>query len=195
MNIIVDDVDPTIIYNGTWDLLGNPGKPFNGTLHRGNAANQSLSYTFKGIGVSIYGNLEEPAIKGLPDVQFQVDDGPAQLINSSLTPFTSRWDQTISHRLVFRSNNLTDGLHTININIMGSRAPFYFDFLTIETGADTKTGNIILDDQHASIRYTPRWNRSSTMEEYLGGSSRVQKNGSYATLEFSGEYIELSSSK
>ena len=52
--IIIDDVDPSIHYNGLWfanqgnqNSVGDFGPPYNGTLH-GTTSNASLSFEFSG---------------------------------------------------------------------------------------------------------------------------------------------------
>lgn len=192
--LIVDDTDSRISYNGNWQLLGalsETSHEYNGTIHRGDTNGQSISYSFSGTGISVYGSLDAPAIKGLPGVTFQVDNITPQLINStgSLT-----WDigSLTTHVQLYQSPNLVSGSHTLTITVTNTTVNgpfFYLDFFTIATGRDSVAGHVILDDRDESIKYVPIWGQPGIPAEYLASTSQSGGNQSTATLTFNGECI------
>lgn len=82
--LIVDDRDPDISYIGSWGLLGaiSGSVEYRDTLHQGNTNDQSLSYTFRGTGITVYGTLDSAATKGVPGVQFRVDGSVPKAMNA-----------------------------------------------------------------------------------------------------------------
>jgi hypothetical protein len=153
---------------------------------------QSLTYTFTGIGIEVYGSLDTPATKGIPGVQFQIDRNPVETLNSTATPLTYHLDQITTHQILFQANNLNAGQHTITISITDTtdNGPFfYFDFFTVQTGMDSVAGHVILDDKDSGISYVPQWTNPGVPDEYLGGTSQSAGTGSLATVDFNGTFI------
>lgn len=56
----VDDNDPKIVYSSRWGTWNQDARNFGNTLHWVDAPNQSIEYTFTGIGLTVYGNLNRP---------------------------------------------------------------------------------------------------------------------------------------
>jgi hypothetical protein len=192
--LIVDDTDPSITYTGNWPALGtitDTSHEFNGTIHRGDTTGQSMTYTFTGTMITVYGSLDTPASKGLPQVEFKVNSIDAVQINSTGT-IKYRTNALTTHQVLFTSPNLVQGTHTITISMTGTAAAngpyFYFDFFTVKTGVDSVAGHVLLDDRDESIDYVPQWKNNGIADEYLGTTSQTPASGSTATVQFNGEY-------
>jgi hypothetical protein len=194
--VIVDDTDPSISYTGNWQLLGaisDTDHEFNNTIHRGDANDQSLSYSFYGTSITVYGPLDSPASKGLAGVTFQVDNTSPSNINSTGT-LTGNLGSLTSHVVLYTSPNLVDNADgsphklTISVTSASSNGPyFYFDFFTVATAKDSVAENVILDDRDDSISYVPTWNKPGTSLELLSTTSQSPGTGSTATFSFTGE--------
>lgn len=192
--LIVDDTDTSISYSGDWKILGPLYKysnEYNGTVHRGDTNGQSLSYTFTGTSIMVYGTLDMPATKGLAGVTFQIDSLSPQMINATGT-LTNNINKTVSHTAIYKSPNLVDGTHTLNINVTEASMDgpyFFFDFFTIETGQDSMAGHIIVDNLGGGVQYIPTFVRDGTPNDYSGTNNRSPANGSSATFSFIGGYL------
>jgi hypothetical protein len=195
--VIVDDTDPSISYTGNWQLLGaisDTDHEFNNTIHRGDANDQSLSYSFYGTSITVYGPLDSPASKGLAGVTFQVDNISPSNINSTGT-LTGSLGSLTSHVALYTSPNLVNNADgsphklTISVTSASSNGPyFYFDFFTVATAKDSEAGNVILDDRDDSISYALTWTQEGGYTEFLKTTTRSPGIGSTATVSFTGEH-------
>lgn len=204
--LIVDDTDPSISYNGPWRLfsdLSDVSREYNSTIHRADAAGQSLSYTFEGTSISVFGSLDNPDENGSPEVRFTIDNLPSAPWNATGS-LNTKTDRLMSHQALFRSFNLLPGTHTLTIDILnsGPEGPFfYFDYFTISTGDSTSylgqriesnadaRQYFIVDDRDLSINYIPRWNTDGIPAEYFGTTSVPSTEGAVAIFAFDGEYL------
>jgi hypothetical protein len=190
--LIIDDTDPNISYTGNWKPLGpisDTSHEFNGTVRRGDAKDQSLSYKFNGTRITVYGSLDKPK-NNLVGVEFQVDNNNPEKINSTGT-LTWQIDQLHTHLALYQSSLLSDGEHTINIKVTNATADgpyFYFDFFTVDSNKNKVTGNVIVDDRDNSITYVPQWDSNGVPIEYMGTTTQSPKNGSTASFQFTGAY-------
>lgn len=110
-NIIVDtfkDTDPSFVYSpsdGTWTT--NPshlGTFLGGTGHATNSSSASFTYTFKGIGVSLYGPT------GPNGSSYAV-----QLDGRSLATLSSTKSSYRPQTLLYHANNLEPGVHNLQL--------------------------------------------------------------------------------
>lgn len=193
--VIIDDANATISYSGNWTPLGpltDTSHEYNDTIHRGDTNGQSLSYTFSGTGISVYGSLDQPARKGLPGVEFKIDDMDPRQINST-PPLTYELDKLRTRIPLWKSPNLSDQSHNITITVTNAteNGPyFYFDFFAIETNRDSVAGRVLFDDRDDAMQYVPEWKNNGIPSEYMGTTSECPGKGSTATFTFNGKYLE-----
>lgn len=192
--LIVDDADPSISFSGDWQPLGTVSSTtyeYNGTVSVGWANGQSLSYTFDGTDIAVYGSVDMPATKGLPGVEFKIDSLPPEKF-SDIHPITSNTFNATgftTHQALYRSPHLLAGTHTINISItdITSGGPyFWLDFLIITTDQESVAGHVIVDDRDPAIQYHEGWKLSGNPAEYLQTIHWPNNTDSYATMEFNG---------
>lgn len=199
--LIIDDADPSISYSGDWKAIGpitDRSPEYSGTLRRGDTNGQSISFSFTGTSVSVYGSLDSPspAKKGLPGVEFKVDTLPAQPINSTGT-IKNNLDILTSHQVIYKSPNLIEGLHNITVTVTNSTADgpyFYFDFFTVNTERNSVSGQVLVDSRTDGIQYVPQWTRLGGANEFMSTTSQSEGTGSTATLNFNGMCISKISS-
>lgn len=195
-SLIVDDADPNISYSGDWKAIGpitDRSHEYNGTLHRGDANGQTMSYSFTGTTITVYGSLDSPSRtrKGLPGVEFQVDTLPSQQINATGS-IKHNLNSLTTHQPVYQSPNLIEGTHTITITVTNSTANgpyFYFDFFTVKTEKKSVSGQVLVDSRDESIQYVPQWARAGVPEEYMQTTNVSPGTGSFSTLNFNGTWI------
>jgi len=86
---------------------------------------------------------------------------------------------------------LTQGTHTLSVvsgTPANAAARLYIDFLTIDNGSDSASGNIIVDDRDSAIQYTGDWRDAGVPWEYdlttkgapeqvAGGTAAFRFNG------------------
>ncbi|KDR67258.1 hypothetical protein GALMADRAFT_258429 [Galerina marginata CBS 339.88] len=156
--IMVDDTDSGIQYTGPWfslnpgaeDNLGDAGAPFLSTLHGVNSSG-SLSYTFNGSQVQIYGS-------GRPETQANdtswycgIDGVPV-----------GRWTQSTTYpgnNILLCNTNLFDGEHTITLYVGASDTSILFDRINYAPSANVPLDNtyIQVDASDPAISYSSGW--------------------------------------
>jgi hypothetical protein len=194
--LIIDDRDPNISYYGEWKIEEaiSGSMEYNNTLHQSNANGQSLSYTFRGTNITVYGTLDTVTKNWLPGVEFRVDGSMPKPINETGS-LTWSLDGTVSHQPLWTSPMLSLDTHTITINITdtSSNGPyFYFDFFTVDTGADSASGYVIVDNWDDSIDYSsgPQgWRPAGVQTEYLNTTAWPLDAGSSAIISFTGTFL------
>ncbi|KAG5652722.1 hypothetical protein H0H81_003973 [Sphagnurus paluster] len=128
--LIVDDGDPEIIYEGTWTQntelfrsIQHPqqGRPYGNATHQSGTKGSKASFSFSGSQVSVYSVFDWSTL-GSVTVTYTVDNNP-QTITHAVTSQTKDYLQGVLQRentLLFASNNLTAGNHTLTIEIVGN---------------------------------------------------------------------------
>ena len=102
----LDDTDPSFSYGNGWSYSSNRGLGDLGDdLHYATADGTSLTYTFLGTGIKVFGEFNSDQ----GNVGFTVDGGPQQTVDTSTTGSRQ------SDALVFERLGLTPGQHTITI--------------------------------------------------------------------------------
>ncbi|KDR76673.1 hypothetical protein GALMADRAFT_1328582 [Galerina marginata CBS 339.88] len=126
--LLVDDTDSGIQYTGPWfsvaqggeDSFGSYGAPFLGTLMGVNSS-ASLSYTFSGSQVSLYGSSQDSATLTKAKWQCFIDG-----IN------VGRFEQEFypgNNRVFCNVTTLQDGKHTISLNVTSTTTSVFFDHI------------------------------------------------------------------
>ncbi|KAG8858140.1 hypothetical protein FRB91_010290 [Serendipita sp. 411] len=198
---IIDDADPTagIVYNGKWQSLAMVSpqtEEYGSSVHKSGGPGDTIEYTFEGVGISVYGTVDTPGSKGLPDASFVVDNStPSPFNNTGDAPL--RPNKVTSHMLYYQSELLSQGKHTIKITNNGV-APFYFDFFVVDSGRDDFTPmsgwpNLIVDDRDLGIQYAGTWKADGVKAEYLKTThqSPPKSTGGNASFSFMGSMITV----
>ncbi|KAG8780620.1 hypothetical protein FRC20_009419, partial [Serendipita sp. 405] len=211
---IVDDTDPNIVYGTGWTRLpraySDLTNEFNSTLHYVSTNGATMTYTFRGTGITVYGTLSKPETYGTPGSTYSIDGGTPYRFNSTGDVVnTGDPGVTFSHIPFYRSPTLNYGDHTIVVrvdNVDDSVARrYFFDFFTVQgvqdddnaqgSGAANGPGFTIVDDRDSRVSLSATgWvtGGSGTSTDYEGTTSTTPKgrNG-VATFTFAGTDIAV----
>ncbi|PPQ74588.1 hypothetical protein CVT24_004186 [Panaeolus cyanescens] len=190
-SIVIDDSDPSIVYSGTWvvnqgkdfDSVGTNGRVFGASVHAASAA-ASLAYTFEGtagqiMGTSMINNqsntLNPTWTCSIDGTQIQTE--PITLDRNNNWPFC-RW------------SGLSEGSHTVTLNISSNGIPFYFDWLSfVPSSARIRpmgtSETILIPSSDPAITFDSSW---TNLPDPLIGKATSQSGGS-VTVSFSGTSI------
>ncbi|PPQ92273.1 hypothetical protein CVT25_008581 [Psilocybe cyanescens] len=137
--IIIDDDNFAIKYTGGWrrslnniGSLVTPGSPFRNSTHQTWSAGDSLSFSFTGTSVAVYGIFSWENLGSLSATYTL--DGISQLKSYSVTvgspQFASQVGQ-VPNFLFYASGSISSGEHTLIINITQSmNQSFILDYFT-----------------------------------------------------------------
>ncbi|ESK94700.1 hypothetical protein Moror_14259 [Moniliophthora roreri MCA 2997] len=127
--IIMDDLDPSIRYfpEHLWDIEGSSNE-FNFSTHSAFTANVSLTLTFHGIAIGVYGTIDPTSPGSVPITRYSVDDGPATIF----TP--PRLDALAYQQPFYQSPVLEDREHTLRVSLVSHGIPFWLDYFNITPG-------------------------------------------------------------
>ncbi|PVF96526.1 hypothetical protein CPB86DRAFT_827141 [Serendipita vermifera] len=173
--LIVDDVDPTMIYSGTWTngtTVSTSTNEYNSTHHRSGTIGDSVLFKFQGIGIEVYATLDRPATFGVPSPLFTIDNRRPVRFNETGDVLPEVPTDTTSHYVVGRFDGLSQGEHILNItvdNVSSSGPFFFFDFMVVTTNDLEAPGYVIIDDREAPISYytyTEDWGQSGAGNEF-----------------------------
>ncbi|KIM26749.1 hypothetical protein M408DRAFT_25035 [Serendipita vermifera MAFF 305830] len=182
--IIIDDSNPATVYHGNWTTMtdvatiqtrGRNSNEYNSTVHRSTTAGDTLTFTFEGISLALWGTLDRPAVVGSPNVSFCIDGGAPVAFNHSGLVTSDLSTDYMPHMLLYKSLTLSKGSHMLNVSVPAIvQAPFYFDFLTIDAGEDIMAGDVIVDD--TEFRYTGTWFEAGAQYEHLHTTHGIYQN-------------------
>jgi hypothetical protein len=146
-----------------------------------------------GTSISLYGTLDTPSTNGLPSVTFTIDNQTPIALNATGSIKDFRLDVPISHVPLFQSPLLPKGQHTLFVKTTTPTNPaarLYVDFLTVSTGSNSASGDIIVDDRDISVAFTGNWITAGAPNEYNGTTRQCPdtSDGGTATFSFNGAY-------
>jgi len=153
-----------------------------------------LAFVLVGTNISLYGTLSKPSSRGPPSATFTIDNSAPEAFNATGSITVPNYDINTSHILFYQSPVLAQGQHTLTVrtgtSASGPTAPLYVDFLTIATGLDNVSGDVIVDDEDPSITYTGTWKIYDSRVLYMGTSrqSPTTAAGGTATFRFNGMF-------
>ncbi|KAL1748417.1 hypothetical protein HDZ31DRAFT_60401 [Schizophyllum fasciatum] len=134
-SIVTDDADAALSYTGQWSteppfdlVLGHSSAPYAGTTHWSNSVGDTLSFSFTGDSVAVYGTLPPPAEQNVT-VAYAVDQ---EAPTAHALPPAPVPNQASPKALLFRASGLAAGAHTLSLNVTAvadARAPLGVDFV------------------------------------------------------------------
>ncbi|MCL2418245.1 MAG: Ig-like domain-containing protein [Conexibacteraceae bacterium] len=112
----LNDTDPSFLYGPSWAYYSNRGYgDFGDDVHATTVNGDPMTFTFIGTGVQLYGELNSDQ----GDVEFSLDGGPQQVLDTSGTG--SRQVQQV----IFSATGLAAGQHTVTMTkLSGQYATF-----------------------------------------------------------------------
>ncbi|TFK31635.1 hypothetical protein BDQ12DRAFT_729381 [Crucibulum laeve] len=174
--VIVDDTDRNINYvgdgwfqdHGSMDNSGNFGPTYQHTSH-GTKSNASLSYSFSGSDILVYGTTAIRNNSGVLDPWFECFIDGIRIDDSSFWAIENNW-------LICQAPNpFTDGKHELTVNITSASTTFWLDDIQYVPSPDVPldTATILIDNTDPAITYDDQWHASGDsvrMTTKTGGS-------------------------
>jgi len=194
-NSVVSSVDDTTLsgttgrfsYAGPWSTSSGAGD-YAGSDHYASTAGASTTLTFTGVQVQLYGAVAPWHGRG----SVSLDGGPAQQVDFYSA---TRQDQA----LVFRSQLLAPGVHTLVLTATGSRMAASSGTVITMDRADVTTSapppaspvSSIDDAAPAAVTYAGAWSMSTSPSAFAGADHYTSAAGATMTLQFSGSGVSL----
>ena len=135
----VDDTDPSIQYAGPWNATTEAAASvqpnYNFSLHSTLSPNASLTFSFSGTFVAVYG-LYRPG--PVPAVSFAIDSIPAAPLTNPPVPIIHPLAQSV----LFQSSTLSDQDHTLSIFLdENNQAEFSLDYILYQTSSSPSSSS------------------------------------------------------
>lgn len=170
--IPLDNADSSLIYTGTWETESNSGY-YGGTAKYSNIASDNIQFTFTGTGINLY--FTKAPTMGICEIFLDsVSQGTFDIYSSSLV-FKSK---------VFSITNLTNGDHTIQINVTGTKNASssnsyieldYLEYITPYNSSLLNASKIKLDTQQQTLDLS----FTSLSDTVSGHSDTIKNQGKY----------------
>ncbi|KAF9561097.1 hypothetical protein CPC08DRAFT_664780 [Agrocybe pediades] len=159
--VVVDDDDPGIVYVGPWFLdatgsqnaVGNFGPPYHETLH-GTNSSASLSYSFTGTSVLVFGTNNLRNDSGILDPQWNCFVDGIEIGASSPFQFPENNWLFCSH------DQLTDGPHVLSVNAtVAKQQTFWIDKIHYVPSTEVSLDNqvILVDRNDPALQFDDAW--------------------------------------
>ncbi|KAJ6544681.1 hypothetical protein DFH09DRAFT_34653 [Mycena vulgaris] len=132
--LFLDDNDARVVYSSEWNASSSEGF-FRNTVHVSKSPSSTVSLTFEGNYVSLYGPITYDE-DGVGCTASAVIDGRPPVNMTIVHPSLAR--QTIANSQLFTSGALQPGSHTINITALDDR-PFSVDYFIFEAQSNLAT--------------------------------------------------------
>ncbi|KAF8162745.1 hypothetical protein B0H34DRAFT_692785 [Crassisporium funariophilum] len=159
--IVVDDTNTQITYDGLWfpdtgslDSVGNDGAPYLSTLH-GTKPNASLSFTFEGTSVALYGTTIIRDDSGIMDPTWGC------FIDNIRIDREVPGIAAANNQALCMTSTLADESHTITLNVTVNKAQtFWFDSIQYLPSESDSVPNaaILVDFLDPAVDFGPGWN-------------------------------------
>ena len=151
--LIVNDRDPQLIYEGNWVQVDTKNRSFEGTETWSNHAGDSCTVKFTGTGIVWTGSFD--IIGGFAKVYVdgELKDSRINLGNRQLTPGIARGYEKIYRQLLFAVQDLPYGEHELRIEVAGEHMPgamgdyVFIDRFLILTADDEGDSHFIIDSE------------------------------------------------
>lgn len=162
--------------NGSQSKLGNFGLPYQNTLHGLKKGSGSLSYSFEGSAVMVYGTMNIRNTSGVIDPKWSC------FIDGVAIPTVPPFQYPENNYPLCEQSQLSDGDHTIIVSATSNGQPFWFDDIeyTPSLGVSLDNATIVVDHMDPYIQYGPGWLP-------LGDTANMTStNGAQMNLQFTG---------
>ncbi|KAJ7508785.1 hypothetical protein B0H11DRAFT_2431861 [Mycena galericulata] len=185
---IVDDRDPSIIYEAhLWALAGTL-EEFNSTTTHSTTQGSTASFTFVGTSITVYATVEAAAAKKQPQTSlyFAIDNNGA--LTGTYTP-PNNMSADIHHTALWESPTLSNGPHKLVITqtvpqvtsqVGGVIFLDYFMYNTTSTEVDA----YFIDDSDPRVSYTPAWQHFTGDQDFQHTSQQSTNPGDMFSLTF-----------
>ncbi|KAG6855512.1 hypothetical protein H0H87_001803 [Tephrocybe sp. NHM501043] len=130
--VIVDDTDSRVKFSKQWFISGGDNE-YDSTTHGTRTAGQTVTFTFSGSSVAVYGTISDTGAYKDPPVSTYSIDGS--------TPYTftaGTYSKPQYKQRYFASPKLSDGEHTLVITSTLELAFFWIDYFEITPSAEAK---------------------------------------------------------
>lgn len=200
---IVDDTDPRLVYTGDWRTGQTPINPktpeYNGTVHYTNDPTATVTFSFNGRVVDVFGTIDAPATYGYPNASFVInptDTGSSLKHMNETGAIPPIEDLTVatSHIELFKTGLMERGNYTMTLVTDGVREggpTFYLDFLRVLPPDGIYIDLIPVDDNDEEWDYIGDWVPGNHTGDYLYSAHETPHEGGSAELKFYGSEISV----
>ncbi|KAF7336275.1 hypothetical protein MVEN_02175800 [Mycena venus] len=179
---IVDDRDPLIHYEGTWNQAGSYAE-FHSTTTWSPMQGSTATLSFTGTSITVYGSV---AARNPPQssLTFALDGS----IAGTYTP-PSDMAADIHHEALWTSPTVSSGSHTLVITqtTAETSGAIYLDYIMYDTTSTSLP--YFIDDRDPRITYTPAWTEEGSDEDFQHTCQRTSSTGDSFSLTFEGKSI------
>lgn len=178
-----EETDSNIKYSGNWITWADSGNS-GGTTKYSNQVGASFEFTFNGTGFKLFGftNLQ----KGIAKITV---DGK---IENNIDTYS--YDRIYKNN-IFQRTNLSNGTHTVKIEVTGMRNPIAisevinFDGLEIISSPNPST--TLIEDTNTAIKYSGTWTKWYNASHSGGYTRYANKLNDSIQYTFSGTGIRI----
>ncbi|KAH9484521.1 hypothetical protein JR316_0004003 [Psilocybe cubensis] len=175
--IIVDDTDSRIQYigsswfqdQGSQDNAGNFGPAYQSTLH-GTRSDASLSFSFNGTKVSVYGSNNLRNDSGVLDPTWEC------FIDNISIGKTAPFQFAENNWLFCDQDGLLDGPHILTVNAtVKKQQPFWFDNIQYIPSSSLSLDNaaVMVDSLDSELQYGSGWNALGTTANFTQSPNAI----------------------
>ena len=178
----LNDTDPSFVYDSDWSYSAGRGfGDFGDDLHYTQTNGASLTYTFLGTGIKIFGEINGDQ----GEVGFSIDGGPQQTVDTSTT------GPRQTDRIVFQQQSLTPGQHTITITKLSGTFTT-FDGVEVDFAGGPEPAVQRLNDTDPSCAYDSGWFYAADrgFGDFDNDVHAAEANGSTVTCTFLGTGVK-----
>ncbi|TFK19953.1 hypothetical protein FA15DRAFT_153206 [Coprinopsis marcescibilis] len=172
-SVVIDDTDPRISYSDGWTRAsgatnnhngnGNFGAVYQNTLHTTTVSGANMSFTFTGSSAQILGTNDPIEVSpGVfdPDIVCTVD--------GTIVPKRDPFEFRENNWLFCGFDRLSDGEHTIRLQVITQGRPFWFDRITYRPIDVVENETVMINQDDSDINYTGEWGSLGNVAHHTG---------------------------
>ncbi|KAJ7728577.1 hypothetical protein DFH07DRAFT_969802 [Mycena maculata] len=185
--VIVDDHSPLVQYNppGGWLSEGSSIEYMRTTMSS-MVLGSTATFKFNGTSIAVYGTVVGPNYQTTMD--FRVD----RILAGFYGPAVTAVNTTTYHQLLWTSDVLVDGVHTLVItqNCSIQDRILFLDYFLYNT-TSTSDETVFIDDDNPIVEYSAGWENLS-LNEYFQHTAHVSSElECWVSLTFEGDFVAL----
>ncbi|KAJ7089063.1 hypothetical protein C8R44DRAFT_818741 [Mycena epipterygia] len=187
---VIDDTDPTIQYGANGWFVANPstlnvgnfGPIYNGTSHGTSTSNSSVSFSFNGTSIRVYGTIMVSTDSN--NVTDPTWDCFVDEITISNPQPTFKFPE--NNWVLCDQPQIASGPHVLTIQVQSKGQAFYLDDLVYTPTADAGEGSstLIYPNTDPAVSFGSGWTT-------FGGENATQTRGAEVALNFQGTSASL----